>query len=116
MTLWAEWRLHQPENLFAELLAALWIGERGEELLPAEALHLAESFLDRAPISNRLLKPLILLLGQSDANGLGFDFAGPGIRGAPSSQAPSLNIAFANPPGVGQSSSKPGVFLLAGGG
>ena len=78
------------------------IGQGGEELLPAEALHLAESFLESAPISNRLLKPLVLLLGQGDANGLGFDFAGPRITSAPGSRAPSLNIAFANPPRVSQ--------------
>ena len=63
MTLWVEWRLNESPNCFAESLAAFWLGQGGEELLPAEALHLAESFLEPAPIRNGVLQPLILLLG-----------------------------------------------------
>jgi hypothetical protein len=113
MTLWDEWPSNESWNFFAESLAAFWIGQGFEELLTAEALHLAERFLDSAPISNRLLKPLVLLLGQGDANGLSFDFACPRITSAPGSRSPILNIAFANPPSVGQLSSESGVFLLA---
>jgi hypothetical protein len=114
MTLWAEWRLHKSQNLFAELLAAFGIGQAVEEFLPAEALHLAESFLDSAPISNRLLKPLILLLGQGDANRLAFDLACPGIASASGTWSPILHVSFTNPAGLGQLRLKPGVFLLAG--
>src|ERR1017187_6229743 len=114
MPRWAQWPLTDSENFFAELLAAFGIGQGFEELRPAETLHLAENFLEPAPISNRVFKPLILFLGQGDANGLPFDFAGPRITSAPGSWSPGLNIAFANPPGVGQLRPKPGVFLLAG--
>jgi hypothetical protein len=113
-TLYAEARLDEAQNFFPESLAASWIGQSFEELLTAEALHLAEGFLNRAPICNRLLKPLILLLGQSDANGLSFDFACPRITGTPGSWSSILNIALADPPGLGQLSLEPGVFLLAG--
>ena len=106
--------LNESENFFAESLAAFWIGQSFEELLTAEALHLAESLLNSAPIGNRLLKPLILLLGQSNANGLSFDFACPRITGTPGSWSSILNIALADPPGLGQLSLEPGVFLLAG--
>jgi len=114
MTLRAEWQLNESQHLFAESFAAVWIGQGCEELLTAEALHLAESFLERAPISNRFFQPLVLLLGQGDANGLAFDFACPRITSAPGSRSPSLNIAFADPPGVGQLSPEPGVLPLAG--
>ena len=113
MTFCAEAELNESENFFAESLAALWIGQGFKELLAAEALHLAEGFLNRAPIYNRLLKPLILLLGQSDANGLSFDFAGPRITGTPGSRSSILNIALADPPGLGQLSLEL-VLLLAG--
>ena len=108
-----EWPLNESQDFFVELLAPFWIGQGFEELLAAEALQLAESFLDRAPISNRLLKPLILLLGQRDANGLAIDLASPWItRAAPCSSA-ILDIAFANPARVCQLSAKAGVLLLA---
>jgi hypothetical protein len=55
--------LNQSQNLFAELLSALGTGYRGKELLPAEALHLAEDYLEGSPIGDGLLKPVILLLG-----------------------------------------------------
>src|SRR5437867_11093075 len=90
------------------------MGQSFEELLTAEALHLAEGFLNSAPIGNRLLKPLILLLGQSDANGLSLDFACPWITGTSGSWSSILNIALADPSGLGQLSLEPGVFLLAG--
>jgi hypothetical protein len=51
------WALNQSENRFAEFLAAFGTGHGLEELLPAEALHLAEGLLDRAPIGNGLLEP-----------------------------------------------------------
>ena len=75
-------------------------------------MHLAQSFLKRAPIGNRLLEPLILLLGQGDANGLAFDFARPRITGTPGSRPPSLNVAFANPLGPGQLRPESGILLL----
>jgi hypothetical protein len=55
--------LNQSQNPFAELLSALGTGYRLKELLAAEALHLAKGFLEGPPISDGLLKPLILLLG-----------------------------------------------------
>ena len=94
----AEAQLNQSENLFAESLAAFWIGQGFKELLTAQALHLAESFLDSTPVGNGLLQPLILLFGQGDANGLSFDFACPGITSAPGPRPSILNIALANPP------------------
>ena len=107
-------QLDETQSFFTESLAAFWMGQSFEELLPAEALHLAEGFLNRAPIGNRLLKPLILLLGQSDANGLSFDFACPRITGPPGSWSSILNIALADPPGLGQLGLEPGILLLTG--
>ena len=85
-----------------------------KEFLPAEALHLSESFLDCAPINNRLFKPEILLLGQGDANGFAFDFAGPGITRTAPDGASVLDRAFTNPAGVGQLSAEAGILLLTG--
>ena len=111
----SEGPLNESENRFAEFLAALGTRQGFEELLTAQALHLAKGFLDGAPIGNGMLEPFILLLGQSDTNGLAFDFAGPGITGATGSRSPILHIAFADPADVGQLSAEAGVFLLAGG-
>ena len=55
--------LNQSQNLLAEFLSALGTGYRVKEFLPAEALHLAEGFLEGPPIGDGLLKPLILFLG-----------------------------------------------------
>ena len=55
-------------------------------------MHLAEDFLDLAPVGNGLLKPLILVLGQGDTNGLTLDFAGPGISRTAPAGAPVLDI------------------------
>lgn len=60
---WIPERLDQPQNGFAQALAAFWMGQGGEEFLAAQALHLAKDVLERAPIGNGLLEPLILLLG-----------------------------------------------------
>ena len=86
-----------------------------EEFLTAQALHLAKGFLDGAPIGNGLLEPFELVLGQSDTNGLAFDFAGPGITSPTGAGSPILHIAFTDPADVGQLSAEAGVFLLAGG-
>jgi len=116
MVLWSEGCLSQSENDLAEFLAAFGTGHGLKEFFPAETLHLAEDFLDRAPIGNGLLEPLILLLGQSDTNGLAFDFTGPGIASAPGSRSPVLHLALADPADVSQLSAEAGVLLLAGGG
>ena len=94
--------LNQSQHLFAEFLSAQGTGYRVKEFLAAEALHLAEDFLDRAPIGNGLLEPLVLLLGQGDADGLAFDFAGPGITSSTGSRSPVLHITFADPAEVDQ--------------
>ena len=112
----SEGPLNESKNRFAEFLAAFGAGHGLEEFLTAEALHLAEDLLDRAPIGDGLLEPIILLLRQSDTNGFAFDFAGPGVASAPSSRSPILHITFADPAHLGHLSSETGVFLLAGGG
>ena len=112
----SEGPLNESKNRFAEFLAAFGTGHGLKEFLATETLHLAEDFLDRAPIGNGLLEPLILLFGQSHTNGLAFDFTGPGIASAPGSRSPVLHIAFADPADVSQLSAETGVFLLAGGG
>ena len=108
--------LNESQNRFAEFLAAVGAGHGLEEFLTTEALHLAEDFLDRAPIGDGLLEPIILLLRQSDTNGFAFDFAGPGVASAPSSRSAVLHITFADPAHLGQLSAETGVLLLAGGG
>ena len=116
MALWSERALNESENEFAEFFAAFGTGHGLEEFFPAEALHLAEGFLDGAPVGDGLLEPLILLLGQSDTNGLALNFAGPGIARAPGSRSPVLHVAFADPADVGQLRAQASVFLLAGSG
>jgi hypothetical protein len=56
--------LKQSQDLFGEFLSALRTGYRVKEFLPAEALHLAERFLEGPPIGDGLLQPLILLAAR----------------------------------------------------
>ncbi len=106
--------LPESENAFAEFLAPCGARHTCKEFLSAEPLHLAEDLLNPAPISNRLLQPLILLLGQGDTNRLAFDFAGPGITRTAAAGSPVLDIALTDPAGVGQLSTEAGILPLAG--
>ena len=74
-----------------------------------------ESALEGAPVGNGLLEPLVLFFGQSDTNGLAFDFAGPRITRTAPGGAAVLDGAFTNPAGIGQLSTEAGIFFLAGG-
>ena len=114
MTFCAKAWLNESKYFFAQSLAAFGIGQGFKKLRTAETLHLAKDFLDPPPVRDRLLEPLILLLGQGDANGLPFDFACPRITSASGPGSSILNVAFANPPGLGQLSLEPGILLLPG--
>ena len=51
----SEGPLNESKNRFAEFLAAFGAGHGLKEFLATETLHLAEDFLDRAPIGNACL-------------------------------------------------------------
>ena len=108
--------LNQAQDFLAQSLAPFGIGQGGKEFLPGQALHPVEDFLNRAPIRDSLLEPLILFFGQGDANGFAFDLAGPGVTSPASTQTSVLDIAFADPAGEGQLRLQMGVLPLAGGG
>ena len=55
MTLYVNAPLDQSKNSFAKSLATFGIWQSLEEFLPAEALHLAECFLDSTPVSDCFL-------------------------------------------------------------
>ena len=106
--------LNESEYRLAESLAAFGSGHRGEEFFPAQLLHPAQGPLNRPPIGNGLLEPVVLLLGQRHTHGLAFDFAGPRIAGASRPRSAILDVAFTDPADVRQLFAQPGVLDLAG--
>src|SRR5512134_3155224 len=88
------------------------MGHRGEEDLPAQALHLPECRLHLTPLADGLLQPFILLATQGHADRLAPHFARPLIAGAAGPRSPVLHVALADPARPAQALPQPGIFLF----
>jgi hypothetical protein len=101
-TLKGEWRLHKAQNFLAQSFAAGRPWDGLEQNPSAQTLHFLEPGLEFAPLLNGGSQPFELFFGQGHTHGFPLHLARPLIAGPAGTRSPILNIALADPAGVGQ--------------
>ena len=65
-----EWRLDKAQNFLIQGGASFRVRKLGAHDLAGEAAHIGEEFFDAAMLGNGLLKPVGLIGGESETDGL----------------------------------------------